>query len=131
MSAGTVGALARNRSLDPGEDMQERRGRLRERSDMAPIVGRRDDPSNPAPARAPGPTRHRPGRPVQHGTGPGGRWAGTALGPGAVQSATSPAASSRAIWSARSPGVSCSDSRRSNRALSPAVNARHSGNPST
>ena len=35
MSAATVGALARKRSLDPGEDMQERRGRLRERSDMA------------------------------------------------------------------------------------------------
>src|SRR5271156_2724363 len=27
MSAGTVGALARNRSFDPGDDMHERRGR--------------------------------------------------------------------------------------------------------
>ena len=34
MSAGTVGALARNRSFEPGEDMHERRGRFRERSDM-------------------------------------------------------------------------------------------------
>ena len=41
MSAGTVGALARNRSLEPGDDMQERRGRFRERSDMPGIVRRR------------------------------------------------------------------------------------------
>ncbi len=34
MSAGTVGALARKRSFDPGEDMHERRGRFLERSDM-------------------------------------------------------------------------------------------------
>jgi hypothetical protein len=27
MSAGTVGALARKRSFEPGEDMHERRGR--------------------------------------------------------------------------------------------------------
>src|SRR5664279_6392435 len=44
MSAGTVGALARKRSFDPGDDMQERRGRYRERSDMprwyGPIGGR-------------------------------------------------------------------------------------------
>src|SRR5271155_2302305 len=34
MSAVTVGALARNRSLDAGVDKQERRGRKRDRSDM-------------------------------------------------------------------------------------------------
>ena len=35
MSAGTVGALARNFSLEPGVDRQDRRGRSRERADMA------------------------------------------------------------------------------------------------
>src|SRR5664279_2917218 len=39
MSAGTVGALARKRSFDPGDDMHERRGGLRERSDMLEWYG--------------------------------------------------------------------------------------------
>ena len=34
MSAGTVGALARNFSFEPGVERQERRGRSRERADM-------------------------------------------------------------------------------------------------
>ena len=114
MSAATVGALARNRSFDPGEDMQERRGRLRERSDMAPIVGRPAGRGQNGGRRA---TRAAP--------------AGAARPPVGGSVGGRPRAASRAIWSARSPGVSCSDSSRSNRAGSPAVNARHSGNPST
>jgi hypothetical protein len=38
MSAATVGALAKKRSLDAGVDRQERRGRSRERADMCPMV---------------------------------------------------------------------------------------------
>ena len=38
MSAATVGALARNFSVEPGVDRHERRGRLRERADMWTIV---------------------------------------------------------------------------------------------
>ena len=38
MSAATVGALARNRSLEAGVDRHERRGRSRDRADMSPMV---------------------------------------------------------------------------------------------
>src|SRR5437763_16883315 len=38
MSAGIVGPLARNRSLDPGTERQERRGRSRVRSDMLEML---------------------------------------------------------------------------------------------
>src|SRR5579875_3001572 len=41
MSAPRDGALARNLSLDPGTAWQERRGRLREREDMAGCYGPR------------------------------------------------------------------------------------------
>src|SRR3954469_7381170 len=39
MSAGIVGPLARKRSLEPGTDRHERRGRLRLRSDMPEMLG--------------------------------------------------------------------------------------------
>src|SRR3954451_957628 len=39
MSAGMVGPFARNRSLDPGTDRHERRGRLRLRPDMPEGLG--------------------------------------------------------------------------------------------
>src|SRR5437588_11539631 len=38
MSAAIVGPLARNRSLDPGTERQERRGRSRVRSDMPEML---------------------------------------------------------------------------------------------
>src|SRR3954453_348225 len=39
MSAGTEGPLARKRSLEPGTDRHDRRGRLRLRSDMPEMLG--------------------------------------------------------------------------------------------
>src|SRR5271165_6351806 len=72
MSAGTVGALAKKRSFDPGEDMHERRGRLRERSDMQAMVGRdRDRPKTGTATRMP---PRRRWRSAVASTGYGTRW---------------------------------------------------------
>ena len=51
MSAGMLGAFSKKRSLDPGTERQERRGRLRERSvttAMVRLAPRRHDPSETA-----------------------------------------------------------------------------------
>ena len=112
MSAGTVGALARKRSFDPGEDMHERRGRLRERSDMARWYGPIGwSPKCAAGMSAPDRSTELLGRSAR-ATAQVSRW-------------------STRICSARTSGVSCSDSSRSNRAGSPPTKARQSGRPST
>src|ERR1700722_17997525 len=58
MSAGTVGALAKKRSFDAGDDMHERRGRYLERSDMPRMVGRSPRGPQTEATGIPGPRSH-------------------------------------------------------------------------